>query len=284
MSRLSRVSSTMRIRRGLAWGAAAISETLAGSGTCGQLDDDRAAEPRPRASHLDSTPVLLGEAPHQRQPDAEAAFRPVEGPLALEEEIEDPLDHVRRHAGAGVRHREPSHGSVAAHRDLDAPAPRRVLDRVREQVHDDLLDPRLIGQDPGGLGPHRDRVMGRLAGRHEARDASLRGLGEVHRHADQVDLAGADAAHVEQIVHQPAELADLPGDDLLRLQPRAGPGSPARRARAPRCRSRRADCAARGRASRGTRPWPGWSPPPPLAPPARARRGPHGPGRPGARW
>src|SRR6185503_13758145 len=93
MSRLSWLSSTRTMRRGE--GAEGAAEAAAG------------------ALGRDAPAVELGEAAHQGEPDAETALGPLQGSLALEEEVEHPLDHVGRHAGAGVVHREPRGPPVA---------------------------------------------------------------------------------------------------------------------------------------------------------------------------
>ena len=58
---------------------------------------------------------LLGEAEHHRQPEPGALARLLRG----EERLEDPCEHLGRHAGAGVRHGQ---HHVVAGRHLGVPA------------------------------------------------------------------------------------------------------------------------------------------------------------------
>jgi len=81
--------------------------------------------------------VELDEPAHQRQPDAEASFRVA--PLALNEEVEDPRQDLRRHANARVLN--PHHDLIAlpAGAQRDVPTRSRVLDRVADEIGEHLL-------------------------------------------------------------------------------------------------------------------------------------------------
>ena len=82
----------------------------------------------------------------------------------------------------------------------------------------------------------------------------------------QAESPAADARHLEQIVDEPHELAGLPRDRRRNLVDAARVVAAPSASSSMPVRSARADCAARGRAARGTRPCAG----PPRAAPARA--------------
>src|SRR4030095_960764 len=160
ISRLSRLSSTMTMRRGVGadststvrsaasggviWGSSTATvlprpepalppgrPARLGGRAWGQLHGDGPAAPGPRALRGDPAAVELDEPTHQGQPDAQPTLRPVERPLALVEQVEDPVDHLRGHAHAVVLHREPTPAAIPSDRDQDAAATRGVLDRSR---------------------------------------------------------------------------------------------------------------------------------------------------------
>ena len=106
--------------------------------------------------------------------------------------------------------------------ELDAALLRRVLGGVGQEV-----DQRL-GQ-PGGVAAQRHRLVRHLddelvaaAVDRVARrlDAEPDHLAIVDQLVAQPDLAGGDAADVEQVVDEVGQLAELPVDDVGGLQPR----------------------------------------------------------------
>ena len=100
--------------------------------------------------------MQLGQAPHQREPDAEAAARAVDGVVRLHEQIEDLRQHVGRDADALVG--DPQHGVVAfaADEHADDAVAARELERVGNEVADDLLEPHRIAAHPHRLGDEID--------------------------------------------------------------------------------------------------------------------------------
>ena len=175
----------------------------------------------------------------------------------LHEQVEHARQQLRRDADAVVAHADHrARRPRARPRRRIRPPPVGVLGRVVEQVDDDLREPHRVAVEPqrrlGGsehveLGAAAS-ISGRLVS--TARSHDRRQLDAL---AAQLDLAARDARHVEQVVDQPHQVVDLALDDLARRADR-------RRGRSARSRSKRvarsarAGCAARGRASRGTRP------------------------------
>ena len=96
--------------------------------------------------------VQFREAPHQREPDAEAAARAVDGVVRLHEQVEDLRQHVGGNADALVG--DTQHGVVAFASDehADHAFAARELERVGNEVADDLLEPHRIAAHPHGLG------------------------------------------------------------------------------------------------------------------------------------
>src|SRR5580765_8058631 len=114
----------------------------------GQAHGERGAFARPVARRARRAAVELGEPAHQGEADAEAAFSPVERLVALDEELEDARLQRLGHPDSGIADLE--HGVMAGPADAyaDRPAGWSELERVSDQVRDDLLDPRLVGVDP----------------------------------------------------------------------------------------------------------------------------------------
>ena len=182
-------------------------------------------------------------------------------------------------ADAVVAHRRPRRRSPVALRASPRCAPPRVgvLGGVVEQVGEHLRQAHRVAVARSAARPAastRELVAARrrsAAGWSRPRAASS--VAEVERLAAQLDLAARDARDLEQVVDQPHHVVDLALHH--RRDPCADLGScvpvSAQELRA-RCGSAPAGCAARARASRGTRPCAGR----PRAAPrrrARARRG-----------
>ena len=125
-----------------------------------------------------------------------------------------------RDSDARVLHLEERVGPVGSDGHPNGAADRRVLERVGEQVSDDLLEPHAVGVDP-----HRHRLdtqamrLG-LARRGERADRAPRDLGQIYGCAVQEDLAGHHAPHVEQVVDQSPEVRALAQDHVARATDR----------------------------------------------------------------
>src|SRR5256714_1570197 len=181
-----------------------------------QAHREDAAEPRARTVGRHRAPMQLGERPHQRQADPEAALRAVQRALALDEQAEDLRQHVAGDADALVL--DPEHGIVALARrpHADGAAGRRVLHRVADEVQDDLLHAHGVGIDADVLELGLDDVAapGRSGAQHG--EGVLDDLWQPQGTAIQDDLAGAHPRRVQQVVDQPFEVKDLALDDVPR--------------------------------------------------------------------
>src|SRR6185295_19019151 len=94
----------------------------------------------------------------------------------------------------------------------------RELDRVREQVADDLLEPRGFAARAQELRlkPHADPRLLRLRVRARELDGGGDDRGEVDAADLERELPGGDPRHVEEVVDQARLQADAPDDRLVR--------------------------------------------------------------------
>src|ERR1700730_17985528 len=146
----SSLSSTSRMRHGtVSVGLEAGAGWLWSSGRLsGRRNGKRPPVASPGARSFDAPAVQLHELPHQREANAQPAAAAVGGRLVLVEEVERSLEDLGGHATTGVR--APPHPPVPtrAPPDRDVPAARRVLERVADQVREDLLDPPRVRVHP----------------------------------------------------------------------------------------------------------------------------------------
>ena len=169
--------------------------------------------------HAHVTPHQDGESAGDGQAQAGAAEAPGGGRVGLLEGVEQAADLVRRHAHAGVTHREaqPQGVGVGAHQ-LAAQhdgAPVGELHRIAHQVEQRLRHPRGVAaqQRRHALGlEHQLQPLGaRALGHQRACTRQHRVNGEVG--LLQVQLAGFDLAQVEHVVDHVQQmvggLADL---------------------------------------------------------------------------
>ncbi len=217
-STLSSTTSTRSGRPGPvvvdgAWeeGAGASAGGASGSLTTNSL-------PRPGPS-LDArshrSAVHLDQGPDHGQADPQAALRAVEGSSLLHEQVEGPSEELLAHAHPVVGH--PDHRLVAFghHRERDVPADVRVLGRVVDQVGEHLHEARGIGVERQRPGRQRHRELLPLLDDHRATDLHrLQEQGaQLYRLLAELDLALADARHVQQIVEQALHVLHLPRND-----------------------------------------------------------------------
>ena len=87
----------------------------------------------------------LHEAVDQRQTDPQPPGGVGQRLVTLDEELEDAREHVFGDADAGVAHPQGDLFVLLSDDHADAPAGRRVLGRVVDQIHDDLLEPGRVG-------------------------------------------------------------------------------------------------------------------------------------------
>ena len=177
----------------------------------GQPDDELAALAEPVASDLDRALVQRDQLLHQREPDAEAAGRDRACPVGLREHLEDAREHVRGDANARVL--EAHDGLLSLDRRLhpEGALRGRVLDRVLQQVVENLREAFAIGFDlDRAVREEHAKVVALLV------ELRARGIGDFLQellHHDGTDLQlhfpGADARGVEQVIHQAAKDIDL---------------------------------------------------------------------------
>ena len=176
------------------------------------------AAPRAVAPRVHGPAVQRDEAAHEREAEPEPALAPVERGRRLRERLEDPVEQVGRDAHAGVGDAQQRDAVAPRDRDGDRPASGGVLHRVRDEVPDHLLEPHRVPVHQDGVrrihdvevDPRALRLRGERLDRPLDRDA------EIDDPALERDLAGLDARHLEEIVHQPRELAALARDDRRR--------------------------------------------------------------------
>ena len=102
---------------------------------------------------------------------------------------------LRRDADAIVRDRDLRRAAVGPDRDANLTPRRGVLHRIADQVHEELLDARLIALHRQARGSaHRETVTAFLGGRCDvSQDDLARDRGEVERNALHVQLAALGA-------------------------------------------------------------------------------------------
>ena len=101
---------------------------------------------------LDRAAVHLHQRLADRQPQAQAAELPRDRAFRLLEGVEDPRQRLRLDADPAVVHLDDHVLLVRPAADAHAAAVRRELDRVLQEVPEDLLEPGRVGLDPVGRG------------------------------------------------------------------------------------------------------------------------------------
>src|SRR5215470_16437522 len=91
--------------------------------------------------------MLLDERAYQREPEARAGLGEHGIATDLLERPAEARQLVRGNADPGVAHAQARALAVVAQRHHDLPARRRELDRVREQIEQDLLERAAVGDE-----------------------------------------------------------------------------------------------------------------------------------------
>lgn len=150
-------------------------------------------------------PVGLDEVAGDGQPDAATAAGASAGTIYAIEAVEDMGQVLGGDAGAVVAYGHRYERPVAVCPHLDMAAGRRVLQRVAEDVREDLADAiwicadrRHIGRE---FGPQRDLLVFEL-GPHP-RKGCLHELAHTDRSGLDRDLAGLDTGQLLQVGDQP---------------------------------------------------------------------------------
>ena len=186
----------------------------------------------PGALRDDGAAVQIDERLGNREAEPEPAEGLRDGAAALLERIENPRQRLGRDADAGIGHADlKRRRAVVRHHprgDGDAAAFRGELERVLQQVPEDLRQPRGIGADDHRAA--REVALPRQL--FAAEVAFARGLQRVLEQRREVDalqpqlqLAARDAGEVEQVVDEPRLERDVAIDEVeiraqIRRQPR----------------------------------------------------------------
>src|SRR5262245_14741350 len=138
----------------------------------------------------------------QRQTKTQSAYAPRACHIALSEPLEDVRQEFRLDAFAVIAHDDGDVRVRAFERDFDAPAFGRELDRIREQVPDDLLQTVDVARDLAGervqVGDYADAFGLRRRMRH-IQSGGDHG-DKVHRLYFELELAADDPSRVEQVL------------------------------------------------------------------------------------
>src|SRR6185295_15995174 len=105
------------------------------------------ALPRAFAMGGDRAPVQGHEPLHHREPDTQAALRPVEAAIALHEDVEDLRDELGAHSHPVVPHAQDRLVALTPSLYPHLPALRRVFGGVAQEIEDDLDEPGGIPED-----------------------------------------------------------------------------------------------------------------------------------------
>src|SRR5262249_12343700 len=155
----------------------------------------------------------------ESQAEAEAAVPSSARRVGLAEAVKDVWQEIRADAFARVAHGDANVWVHALQLRFDATALRRELDRVGEQVPDDLLQPDRIAGDltnfGGQVGLERDAL--RLRRRVDRPNRILYHRDQVHRADGESELPTNDAGRVQQIVDQVSLRLPAALDDVRRL-------------------------------------------------------------------
>src|SRR5882672_10940565 len=109
------------------------------------MNDKLRAAVEALAVRLDTAAVHRDEGTHEGQTDPEAAFGVLERAVCLCEEIEDAREHFRGDPDPVVAYAEHNFVVDALGAKHNQATRVRVLDRVREKIHERLRETRLIG-------------------------------------------------------------------------------------------------------------------------------------------
>ena len=177
---------------------------------------EQAALVRASAAGLHRPAVQRDQLLHQRQADAHAALQTVGRRRSLDEGFEDVAQQLGIHADPGIAHLHHRHAAVAVRRHIHRAAGQRELEGVGQQVVEDLLHAHGVAAHPHVLRANGDVVaLSRCGGPHRLH-AMVHGFGQVQRLQLQHDLPGHQAAGVQQVVDDAAEVPVLALEYLQR--------------------------------------------------------------------
>lgn len=198
------------------WVASPSLASSCGPSTCGKRTTNSLPWPSPSLWTSIAPPWKLDELMHEREPDPEAALAAIERGVGLDEELEDPRAGLVVDPSPVVAHADDHLAVRVAGLDLDVAALRRVLDRVGQEVVEDLDDPRGVAVDP-------ERALADLGS--EGEPALVEGLAvlgddvadeapELDDRLSQVDLPLGHAGDVEEVVEEALHVLRLAPDHV----------------------------------------------------------------------
>lgn len=145
--------------------------------------------------------MQLDEVPHDSEAEAQTAELPRRAAVALAETLEQMDRNLRVETDAGVADGQADVGAVAGQRDANVAAGGCELDRVRDEIPDDLLKPIRIDGDgrERRVEIRRDVNSLRLGSRLQSMERRVHERLEPRGYRGQLELAGDDARDVEQV-------------------------------------------------------------------------------------
>ena len=170
----------------------------------------------PSAVRGDGATVEFNQSLHQRQPEAQAALAPVKRGTSLRKWLEQPRQHLRRHADTGVRNTNSRLIRLGVSGDG---YPRAAtwpgeLGCVLQKITDRLCQPVPVSVD-------KHRLSGKMAFEAHLVPFEL-GAMVIHRTPHQLveiqalplqrELVARDPGRVEEIIDQVRELPDHPSE------------------------------------------------------------------------
>jgi len=158
--------------------------------------------------------LQLGEAPNQREPDAEAPRCSIERCLALIKHLENPGHRLGADTDPFITHDDRHRLRIRYDRDRDALMRWRVFDGIRQQVREHLVQPRHVRMHPAGLEAQLEFVIGQDASVAQHAHDLLHRLRHADRLTLQPDLSCRHPARVKQVVDDTTHMIQLPRDDL----------------------------------------------------------------------
>ena len=163
---------------------------------------------------LDTAAVQQGEVLHQGQSDPETALRARPRARALDEDVEHVRQKLGRDSRAVVEHAHGRGPLVPFCQQPDGAAAGGVLRSIRQQVAEDLREPRDVRiHHQSWLDVHDQAMPGPFESRCGRLDRLGENRGNFHALALELDLAARDASDVEQVVDEALQLLHLPFDD-----------------------------------------------------------------------
>ncbi len=152
--------------------------------------------------------MRLDDRPADRQTEARALDRLLRGVRRAEEALEEVLLLFLRDAGARVRDLDHDRAKLLARPHLDVAARRGELDRIRDEVVEQLRDPHLVpAHDDRPVHGADELDAARLCNGQGGNDAIAAQRADVDRRQLDLELACVVARDEEQVADEPLQPA-----------------------------------------------------------------------------